>query len=275
MSHPLLARLASPDAAERRAACLAAVDDPSAVLLLEPVARALGDPVNAVSRAASDALVRLAARHREVEETLRGALRSDDPRRRFGAAYTQARLRPPGPQLLPAAVEALGSADGDMRWAAARLLVDMGRLHGEVLGVLLGLAAAAESPLVRRMAAFALRELAPDRPEAARALVLASRDSDRDVRRAATSALAGLLDPPREVPARLLEALGADPDAGVRRIAAVALGELCAERPEALPAGALEALRRAGDETEDASLRRAAARALERLGGAGLARGER
>lgn len=273
MSHPLQAGLASPDPAERRAACLAAVDDPSAVLLLEALSRALGDPVNAVSRAASDALVRLAPRHREVEETLRIALRGDDPRLRFGAAYTLARLRPPGPQLLPAAAEALASPDGDVRWAAARLLVDMGRLHGEVLGVLLGLAAASDSALVRRMAAFALRELAPDRPEAARALLQASRDADRDVRRAATSALGGLLDPPREVPARLVEALDADPDAGVRRIAAVALGEICAERPEALPEGALDALRRAGGESDDASLRRAAARALERLGVSGLAQG--
>ncbi len=273
MSHPLLARLASHDPGERRAACLAAVDDPSAVLLLEDLARALGDPVNAVSRTASDALVRLASRHREVEEALRGALRGDDARRRFGAAYTLARLRPPSPQLLPAAVEALASPDGDVRWAAARLLVDMGRLHGEVLGVLLGLAAAAESPLVRRMAAFALRELAPDRPEAARTLLQASRDADRDVRRAATTALGGLLDPPREVAARLVEALGRDPDPGVRRIAAVTLGEIGAERPQALPEGALEALRRAHGEPEDASLRRAAARALERLGLLGLARG--
>jgi HEAT repeat protein len=75
------------------------------------------------------------------------------------------------------------------------------------------------------------------------------------------------------VAARLVEALRGDPDAGVRRIAAVALGELCAERADALPEGALEALRRAHGEPEDASLRRAAARALERLGAAGVARG--
>jgi len=94
-----------------------------------------------------------------------------------------------------------------------------------VLGVLLGLTRTAEQPSVRRMASFALRELAPDRPEAARALLAATRDDDEAVRRAAVTALAGLLDPPAEVAERLDE-LRRGRDAVLARLAGRALGAL-------------------------------------------------
>ena len=152
------------------------------------------------------------------------------PGARIQAALALARLEPPGPALLPALVDALAAPEGDLRWSAARVLVDMGRLHGEVLGVLLGLVATAEQPSVRRMASFALRQLAPDRPEAARVLLEATRDGDVAVRRAAVTALAGLLDPPREVAARLAE-LRDDRDPALARLAGLALGEL--EKAEA------------------------------------------
>ena len=265
MTHPLVARLTSPDPNERRAACVAAADDPSGVLLADALADALGDPVKAVVRAASDALVAIGRSRGGVEEALRRALHGDDPGRRFGAAFTAARLDPPGPRLLPALVEALASPDGDVRWAAARLLVEAGRVHGEVLPLLLGLARGAESPAVRRMASFALRELAPDRPEAADVLVAAASDADVHVRRAATTALASLLDPPRRVAAHLLRALEHDPDAATRRLAALALAELGAGRPGALPAGATRQLEAAAADRRDPDLRRAALRALARL----------
>src|SRR5262245_4963500 len=100
--HPLLERLASADPGERRAACLAAADDPSGVLLADGLAGMLGDPVKAVVRAASDALVAIARRAGGVDEALRRALHGDEPLLRWGAALTTARLEPPGPRLLPA-----------------------------------------------------------------------------------------------------------------------------------------------------------------------------
>jgi HEAT repeat protein len=117
------------------------------------------------------------------------------------------------------------------------------------------------------MAAYALRALAPDRPEAARVLVDATRDPDLAVRRAAFTALAALEAPPRGVGQRLLEALGAEPDAASRRLAALALGELGAADPDALPAGAQDALRAALRASEDLDLRRALERSLRKLGG--------
>jgi HEAT repeat protein len=230
VTHPLLARLASADPGERRAACSAAAQDPSGVLLAEALAG-----------------------HR------------DEPPRRVGAAFPFARREPPGPRLLPALVEALASGDGDVRWAAARLLVDAGRLHGEVLPLLVGLARAGENPVVRRMATFALRELAPDRPEAAEVLLAGARDGDLHVRRAATTAMASLLDPPESVARHLLAALREDPDAATRRLAALALGEIGAAHPAAVPAETADLLAAAGARAEDPDLVRAAERALVRL----------
>ena len=225
MSHPVLARLASPDPEERSAACRDAVDDPAAVVLVEALADALGDPEKPVARAASDALARLGRDH-DVSRALRAALHSNPAARRWYAARTLARLEPPAPLLLPALVEALGFPEAHVRWEAARLLVDTGRLHGEVLPLLLGLVRSAADPQQRAMAAHALRELAPDHPSCAAALLTASGDPERRVRRAALTALAGLLAAPPEVVARLRELASGDPDAASRQLAAAALDKL-------------------------------------------------
>ena len=114
---------------------------------------------------------------------------------------------------------------------------------------------------------FCLRELAPDRPESASVLLAATHDPDLHVRRAALSALAGLLDPPPEVLERLLEALNGDKDPAARRIAAVALGELGAGSPSCVSADARSRLSALAAGAPEADLRRAAERALTRLEG--------
>jgi len=238
VSHPILGRLASADAEERRRACLEAADDASAVLLVPALAAALGDTSSAVARAASQTLAALGRSHSAVSEALREALRAQDPRRRIQAAFTLARLEPPELRSLPALVAALESDDGDVRWTALRILVEMGRLHGEVSRVLLNLASD-ESPRVRRMALCGLRELAPGEPEIARVLLAASRDGDLGVRRAALTALAALEEPPPAVRARLVETAASDPDATSRRLAEVALGMLNGARPAAERRGTL------------------------------------
>lgn len=264
MSHPLLERLRSSDPDERCAACRAVVADPSAVLLIDGLAEGLGDPVKAVYQAAADGLVELSERH-DVLPALRKALRDEDPLRRLGAALTWARLEPPHLRLVPALVEGLGLDDGKRRWWAAKLLVETGRLHGEVLPVLLGLSRGHDKAVVRRMARHCLRELSRDDPEAARALLEATRDPDVRARRAGYAALASLLAAPPVVVERLAEALGAEPDGACRRIATVALAEIGARQRDAVDERALDALRRArGD--PDPDLQRAASRALRLLG---------
>ncbi len=271
MSHPVLERLRDADPEQRRRACEAALEDPSAVLLVDALGKCLGDPAKQVSRAASRALTRLGQQHDAVRPVLRGALRSGPVSGRWMAAFTLARLAPPEPALLPALVEALASEDGDVRWSAARLLVESGRLHGEVLPLLLQLACRDERAPVRRMAGHCLRELAPDHPAVARALLESSQDADPVVRRAAYTAMTSLLAPPAEVIDRLAEAVAHESNPAGRRTAAIVLGELGAARSEALPAPALESLRRACQGPGDAGLRRVAARVLERLAGGSCA----
>jgi len=265
VNHPLLARLhdANPDA--RREACREAPDDPSAVLLVDALCAALGDPAKEVAREASKALAEIGTRHAGVTEELGRALRRGEPRARLFAALALARLGPPPLKLLPALVDALALADGDLRFTAAHLLVDLGRTWPEVLGMLCALVAGGERPDVRRMAVFALRELAPDREEAARAIVAASRAEDAALRRAAFSSLAALLDPDDTVFARLCDALREDPDTAARALAASALGELAAAHPERVGSEVRAALAAAAG-AGPTQARQAASRALERLG---------
>jgi HEAT repeat protein len=264
VSQPLVDRLRSPDPDERRDACRVATADPAAVIFLEALGERLDDPVKAVAQAASDALVALAAEH-DVMGVLRDALHSGPPVRRLWAALTLARLEPPALKLVPALVDGLALPDGKLRWWAARRLVETGRLHAEVLPVLLGLSRSHAQPVVRRMARHCLRELGRGDPDAASALVEATRDPEPRARRAGYAALASLLDPPPAVIERLAEALAMEPDEPSRRIASVALGALGAARPEAIDEAALRALHAAREDPRDPELRRGAARALHRI----------
>jgi len=175
-----------------------------------------------------------------------------------------ARLAPPPLKLLPALIDGLALADGDLRWTAARLLVELGRIEAEVLPLLLSLVTGSEQPASRRMAVFALRELAPDLEETARALLAASRAEDVALRRAAFGSFAALWEPSAEVIARLCEALAGDSDSDTRALAATALGELAAADPGKLAAQAREALD-LGARAAAPPVREAALRALRRL----------
>jgi len=265
VSHPVVTGLRSADADERVAACQQAVEDPAAVLFVDALIEALGDPVREVFRAACDALATLARQH-DVTRPLREALHEGSARRRVGSALTLTRLEPPDLRLIPALVGGLGLDDGKLRWRALKALVETGRLHGEVLPVLVGLAESDGNAVVRRMACHGLRELGRDDPAASLALLTGTRDPDVAARRAAYAALASQLDPPREVLIRLVAALDDEPDGACRRIATVALGEIGARLPERLDPDARRALVRARDQADDPDLRRGAARALERAG---------
>jgi HEAT repeat protein len=221
VSHPLVERLECGDAPARRAAAGAIARDPAAALLLEPLARALDDADPGVRRAAGDALVALGRSEREVDRLLLGALRGERAESRFEAARAMAELAPPSPKLVPALVEALSAPRRETAWEAARILVDAGRLHAEVAPLLTGLVRAGPDAAARAMAVACLRELAPERPESAAALLDASRDPDVGVRRAAFTALPALAPfaEPGPIAARCREAAGDDPDASVRSLA--------------------------------------------------------
>lgn len=219
MTHPIVARLRDPDPGQRRAACGEAARDASAVLLLDDLCVALGDPDPAVARAAGRALGDLAVHRDALRAALDTAVRAGDQRRRVRAALAWARLEPPPLKLLPLLVGALDARPGDLRWSAARALVDMGRLHDEIYPALLGLARTDDRPRVRAMSLHVLRELAPHADDTVHALLDASRARDVLLRRAALSGLASLRDPDAAVLARLREAAADDNDEACRVLA--------------------------------------------------------
>ena len=263
MSEAIADRLASEDPDERAAACRESYAQP-APELIEPLVTALGDPVRAVSSAASEALARAGVKG-EVVPALRRALRDGDPVRELGAALTLARLEPPDVRLLPALVRGLELPDSKRRWWAAKLLVETGRVEGQVLPLLLGLAEDHPDPAVRRMTRYCLRKLAPDDPSVAATLAAGTRDPDVQARRAAYTALASLLCPPSSVFELLVAALTSEDDGACRRIATVALAQLGRANPDQIGEDVLQALRTAAENLDDADLRRGAGRALEAL----------
>jgi HEAT repeat protein len=224
----LLEELRDGDPAVRRAACERAADDPTAALLGDALAERLDDDDVRVARSAAQALARISRSGGGPEPALARALRGRNPNQRVFAAFAFAEIEPPGQRILPALLGGLAHPDSGVRWSAARLVVEAGRSHPDVLGILLGLVGAGESAETRRMATFALRELAPDVPQAAHALLQATRDADSGVRRAALTALSNLMDPPRAVADRLREVAAGDPDPAAQRLAARAL-ELAAD----------------------------------------------
>ncbi|MFQ5415819.1 MAG: HEAT repeat domain-containing protein [Myxococcota bacterium] len=223
MSHPVLAQLARSEPAERADACRRAARDPAAVLLVDALAGALGDPVPAVAQAASDALAELGAQSDATRAALRRALHGERANARWAAAFALFRLSPPDSGLLPPLVEAWTCSAGDVRWRAARLLVQCEALLPEVRPLVRGLAAGDPRPEVRRMAIHCVGKIDPDDREMRRTLLLAAGDAVPAARRAAVAALAALPAAEPEVYERLRAIAASDPDPGCRRLAARAL----------------------------------------------------
>jgi HEAT repeat protein len=224
----------------------------------------IGAPERAVQRRACDEALERVGSDAALRDALRELLRGPSPLARFGAAWVLFQSERPTLRLLPALLDALELADGDLRWQAAQMLAALGRLQPEVISVLWHEAANATAPARRRMAVFTLRELAPERPETAAVFLQALADPDGDVRRAALACFAKLGEPSRALVERTLAlAHGADPDPRMARIAAVVLPELAKHHPDLAPAigRALEQLEGA----PDPSLARAAQAARARL----------
>jgi HEAT repeat protein len=218
VSHPLLAGFASEDREKRLRACRRAPADPSAVLLLDALAVALGDADEAVAWAASDALAEIGVRHDEVGERLRRAQRSAVPRVRRFASFARARLGHRDLALVPPLVEAFEAGSGPAYWRAGQLMVELDATLPEVRPLLTALAADDSKGSVRRMAIHCLRRLCADDPATVRALLRAAHDPDRDVRAAALTALADLPERSEELARLLAKAARSDPDSLCRAL---------------------------------------------------------
>ena len=242
---------------EDRVAAIAALGGNAGAAELEALAECLGHDRKLVQRRAAEAFAELDRRGTPVHAVLTASLGSAAARQRWGAAYALSLLGPPPPETLPVLLETLGQDDGDVRWAAARIVVRMRDAPG-LVRTLADLAARGTGPQ-RKMALYCLRDLDAMAADAERIAVAALGDPDVGVRLAALSTLPAVaID--RAAAARRAASSLDDPDAGVRRAAAAALGKLGVESEEAVTA------LRAVLPSADPSLRRAAAAALRRLG---------
>jgi HEAT repeat protein len=250
-------RLRAPDVAERLAAMTEVAAQGSADAdTLEALAACLGDTRKIIQRRAAESFAALDARGAEVRDVLMQTLAADPTRLRWGAAYALSLLGQPPPVALPILLDALGSDDGDVRWAAGNILA---RFRGDaaVVNALLRLLTSG-TPTQRKMAAYCLRDLDARSAEVERALLEALHDADAYVRLAAMAGLARLAIDRAAVGEHVINLLS-DPQVSVRRVAAAVLG-LLGERSAAV----LAALRAASTSSDD-SLQRAAARALQQL----------
>jgi HEAT repeat protein len=218
----------------------------------------LDDERRTVQRRAADALIALAEVVDGVRTTLDEALRSPSWRQRWGAAFVLARLGAPLDEMRAVLFQALGIADGDVRWAAADIVVTGGPVASVIVDLveLVGRG----NGLQRKMALYCLRDLSARTPEVEAAVLRALDDPDLNVRLAAVTSLARLATD-RVHAARRLTALLATVEAPLRRGAAAALGVL-GERSTFV----LDALREA-QSTDDAALHRAVRRSLRLLAG--------
>ena len=254
----LAERLRVPDAQACRAAIAELAERGGATPEeLAALADCLGAGRKAVERPAAEAFAALAARGIPVHDVLLDALASPLPRRRWGAAFALSLAGNPPAATLPVLLETLGADDGDLRWAAASIVMRLPD-RAALVGSLLALVTSGNAAQ-RKMALYCLRDLEARTPEVEQAVLRALGDADRDVRLAAIATLARLACGRGAAAERLVHALETG-DERVRRAAAAALGAL-GERS----ASVLAALRAAGA-SPDPSLRRAAEGALRQLG---------
>ncbi len=221
----------------------------------------LADPAVPVQRRAAEVLAALASTSDTARAAIHDALESTDPAARWGAAFAQAVLGRPSHAAVMVWIDALGSPDCDLRWAAHALIVR----HLQSVGALAKarlLQAAGESrhPQRRKMALYCLRDAGLEDGESRRLCVEALDAGEIEVRLSALSAYTRVAERSAEE-TDILARYVTDADPRMCRAAAVAVGKL-GLRTEAGDA-ALEAAAR----SPDAALRRASAAASRMLAG--------
>jgi HEAT repeat protein len=240
---------------------LAAIDAVVARAAVDAAAlRSLGECLasrhKVVQRRAAEAFVALHARGIAVRDQILMLLHSETLPQRWGAAYALSLLGPPPASVVPILLECLGAGDGDVRWAAADILLRL-RDRVPLVEPLCGLVRSGNAGQ-RKMAAYCLRDLDQTSAAAESLMLAALQDIDPGVRMAAMSYLVGAASDRAAAAHRIVDLLN-DPDAGVRRAAAAILGRL-GQR-----SATVHAALRAAAVSGDPSLQRAAERSLRQL----------
>jgi HEAT repeat protein len=216
---------------------------------------ALDHPTKLARRQAAEALGELGTRDPGIRSRLVAELSAGTLERRWSVAYALFLAGERSERLWPVLLEAIGSSDGDLRWAASRLVValDVPDLTARLLAALAG--GGAEQ---RKMALYCLREHGERGGHIDAAVIAALDDPDAAIRLAAMSSLVVTARDGDAAAQAILRRLS-DADPGVRRAAAASLGRMPPGRPDVLAALEVAAA------SDDEALARAARGALERL----------
>ncbi len=253
----------------RLAAIAEVADNPQATLAdaaLDALIRCLGANRKVIQRRAAEALAALSQYDERIVEKTRAMLSHSDARARWGAAYALGLLSGDDAldlRAMPALVEAIASSDGDVRWAAAELIVRLGKIHRDAVSRELIALADGGNLNARKMALYCLRDVGGPRDSLLTVAENACSDHQSLLKMAALSLLTRIENPGDRAAALAIRLLESDPDGGVRRCAAVALGHL-----GNLSAQVTEALTRAANAEGDIYMKRVALSALTRLGAA-------
>jgi HEAT repeat protein len=255
------------DVEARLAAIREVVENPQSALpehVLDALIRCVGANRKAIQRRAAEALAAVASHDARVVEKLRATLSHAGARMRWGVAYALGLVTLGGAldlAAMPNLIEALSTNDGDVRWAAAELVVRLGKEHREAVSHQLIALARGVDPNARKMALYCLRDVGGPREELLAVAEACCADHHSIVKMAALSLLTRIGDAGERGTNLAIHLMQNDPDAGVRRCAAVALGHL--GNHSAL---VTDALVRAAKIDGDVSMQRAANGALTRLG---------
>jgi len=227
---------------------------------LDALIACLGANRKIVQRRASEALAGLTANNTGIVEKLRTALGHSDARMRWGVAYALGLIDDAlDLRAMPALLEALASSDGDVRWAAAELVVRLGKTHREAVGAQLLTLARDGNLNARKMALYGLRDVGGASDQLLDAAEHCCAQNHSLLKMAALS-LISHISAGQRASALAIRLLQDDPDEGVRRCAAVALGHIGDRSPQVK-----QALVEAASIDGDIYLKRAAQAALARL----------
>jgi len=231
---------------------------------LNALMQCLGANRKVLQRRAAEALAAASVHDTRVVEKLRAMLSHHELRARWGAAYALGLVAADDALdlgAMPSLIEALSSNDGDVRWAAAELVVRLGRRNPDAVSNQL-IALARDGNLnARKMALYCLRDIGGPREELLAVAESCCADHQSLLKMAALSLIGRVENPGDRAAALAIRLLEDDPDRGVRRCAAVALGHIGNRSPKVT-----EALTRAAKTEGDIYMTRAAQGALTRLG---------
>ena len=209
-------------------------------------------------RAAVGALIHLAANSPSVREKLNRRLSAGGHRNYWPVAYILGNLPRPSRDAQSALLGALDHRDPDIRWASALLLVRIAKQQPELIDSLIHLSADG-SCNQKRMALYAIRDLALSDPASLSALLTALHDAEPTVRVAAAICLKQRHDVDDAARDLLLRVYLNDVELKVQHAVAITLATVGEPQPEFLTA-----LSR-NRESRNAQTKKAATFALELL----------